>query len=184
MHMRRQFLATIAALTLVLLPFGSFAASGHGSDLDSTVGRIMTEQGVTQRSDIDCAKVSNDDFASLGDAFMGLMHPDEQEHELMDNMMGGEGSKQLESAHILMGKRYLDCVSGSTESAFGTYGMMSGMMGAGPWMMNGYGGSQDYGMMGYGAGWSFGWLMPLLLNILLILGIVWVVRELFRPRKK
>lgn len=86
-------------------------------------------------SKIDCQTLTDSQLELLGDYYMEQMHPGEA-HELMDQMMGGEGSESLRQVHINMAKR-LYC---NQNNPLG-YGVM------GP------------GMMGYGGG-----MMPFMLN--------------------
>ncbi len=106
-------------------------------------------------SGIACSKLSDEQLEAIGEFYMEQMHPGEA-HEIMDNMMGGEGSESLKQVHINMAKR-LYC----NENIYVGYGMMSGsMMG----MMN-------TGMMGYSYGYSN--LLWLLIIALLFLA-VWI----------
>ena len=87
-------------------------------------------------SGIGCDKLTDEQLESIGDYYMEQMHPGEA-HEIMDNMMGGEGSESLKQVHINMAKR-LYC----NENVYIGYGMMGGgmmnmMMGSG--MMENWG---------------------------------------------
>ena len=66
---------------------------------------------------------------------MDVMHPDSEIHERMDQMMGGEGSETLRTAHITMGEKYLGC----RENSEGRWMPMMGMMGLGRGMMGSWG---------------------------------------------
>ncbi len=113
----------------------------HDEDLNTVLADILAKQNKQTADQLDCSQISDDDFESLGDAWMGVMHPDQEVHERMDQMMGGEGSASLRQAHINMGKSYLRCG--------GNYGMMGmgQMMGGGSFPVGRGGGNQ---MMGYG----------------------------------
>jgi len=166
------FLLTIPALTF-----------GHAVSFDQTIQQIARGQGVTEVADIDCQEVTDDQFEVLGDAVMGVMHPNEQDHELMDQMMGGEGSPSLKAAHILMGKKYLGCVSGMT----GMMGMMEmmGGMGSGSGMGMGMGS----GPMGisWGSGLASGniwlvWSFQILFLAALVLAVIALAKWVFGKR--
>ncbi|PJC23771.1 hypothetical protein CO058_01695 [candidate division WWE3 bacterium CG_4_9_14_0_2_um_filter_35_11] len=94
---------------------------------------ILKEQNVSTVQKLDVAKVSDTQWEMLGDAVMEIQHPG-QAHEIMDQMMGGEGSDSLKQMHINMGKRYLGYGSNSI-----------GMMGYGNRSFG-----NTVGMMGYG----------------------------------
>ena len=129
--MRSKKLALLALF--LLLP--GYLVLAHGGEtaqsLDEVLKDILQKQGVKEVSQLRCEDISEEDFERLGEAVMSYMHPDPQEHEAMDNMMGGEGSESLRSAHIHMGKRFLGC-----EEELGFRGDMGmGMMM--PWFMMG-----------------------------------------------
>ena len=114
-------------------------------------------------SKINCDKLSNEQLESIGDYYMEQMHPGEA-HEIMDNMMGGEGSESLKQVHINMAKR-LYC----NENVYIGYGMMGfgGMMN----MMGNYQTSYDYSNYGY---WNIFWI---LLFAAVIFLIVWIIHR-------
>ena len=121
------------------------------------------------KSRIACDDMTNDQLESIGDYYMEQMHPGES-HELMDNMMGGEGSESLKQVHINMAKR-LYC----NENVYIGYGMMSSgsminmMMGRG--MMGNYPANYDYSNYGY---WNIFWI---LLSAAVIFLIVWIIHR-------
>jgi hypothetical protein len=119
---------------------------------------------------------------------MQYMHPDEDEHRRIDELMGGEESESLHTMHVFMGKRYLGC----DENAYGPMmmnfggntdsGGMVGMMGAPFQMMTGsfnpfnYASTMPSTYFGYG-------LFQVITWILAILGIVWLVEKLISKKK-
>lgn len=145
-----------------------------------------------------CSKLTEGQLEMIGDYLMEQMHPGEA-HELMDRLMGGEGSESLRLVHIAMAKRiYCNDISDAAN-----YGMMGyGMMGAGKLkyggMMNmmlgsnlgygmmGYSGS-GYGMMGNYGYWGFLNFLSLVLVIgLIILVYLWIMKlwkDVFRKSK-
>src|SRR3989338_9460916 len=113
-------------------------------------------------SGISCDKLTDEQLEAMGDYYMEQMHPGDA-HELMDQMMGGEGSDTLKQMHIQMAKR-LYC----NED-------VGGMMGGG--MMNMIVGS---GMMGnyptyyrYNNFWNILWLIFLIGIIVLIIWLIY-----------
>jgi hypothetical protein len=108
---------------------------GHGASIEDVLGEIRLELDLQKGERIDPDEVPPELLEELGDAVMAEMHPDPENHEWMDRMMGGEGSESLSSAHRWMGYRYLA----------GGYGRGSGMMGGG---MMGPGMMGRWGMMG------------------------------------
>jgi|SRR3989338_451154 len=119
-------------------------------------------------SEIGCDKITDEQLEAIGDYYMEQMHPGES-HELMDNMMGGEGSESLKQVHINIAKR-LYC----NENVYIGYGMMGSggmmsMMGRG--MMGSYPASYDYSNYGY---WNIFWI---LLSTAVIFLIVWIIHR-------
>ena len=110
---------------------------------------------------------------------MEQMHPGEA-HELMDEMMGGEGSDSLKQMHIQMAKR-LYCnedVSGMMGSG-GMVGMMPMMMGnnmVGSGMMGNY-----PAYYGYNNFWNILWMVFLIGAIALI---IWLIYKFTKKREE
>ncbi len=130
---------------------------------------------------IACGSLSQSDFASLGDYFMGKMMGSyhEQADTAMTQRLGEQGD---EAAHIAMGERFSGCNS-SASYPQGMYGF-GPMMGAGT--MGGWG--TDFGgypMSGFGSGMygygAFGGILMALLWLFAIIGVVaigmWIVRR-------
>ncbi len=160
---------------------GSQAQPAQSEELSSVLQNIYSSQNVSSRAEVDCSKVTDDQFDKLGDAYMGVMLPNQQQHEAMDNMMGGEGSASLKQAHINMGRSYLGCWSNYNSGpvympTMGGFGMMGGNGSYGNYYApNGMMGWS--GMMGgyYG---GFGWVTMILVWTLLVLGITAAVKWL------
>ena len=135
-------------LLVLILPVAVFA---HGED-----GFEDTKQLIA--SGVSCDELSDEQLESIGDFFMEQMHPGEQ-HEIMDEAMGGEGSESLKQTHIrITYMMYCNNMRG------GMMNMAFGMMGSGSGMM--YGGSPTLMWL-----WSF-------LGVLFFLGLtllVWVL---------
>lgn len=137
----------------------------HGKSIEVVLQEIRESQGISKNDRIDCQKVSDQQLEELGEAFMSVMHPDPEEHEIMDRMMGGEGSPMLSTMHRIMGARYLGCYGGT----------MGGMMGRNIMANYPYGRWGDHSaMMGYGYG---GFLLWIIFFILLGIIIYLVMRS-------
>ena len=114
-------------------------ADNHADSVEEILGEIRQELTLGDKERIDPDSVPPELLEELGDAVMAEIHPDPEVHAWMDEMMGGDGSESLASAHRWMGYRYL-------TGGYGRgYGMMHrGMMGPGM-MERGFG---RWGMMG------------------------------------
>jgi len=117
-------------------------------------------------SGISCDKLSDEQLEAMGDYYMEQIHPGEA-HELMDNMMGGEGSESLKQVHINMAKR-LYC-NGDVYIGYGMMGSggMMNMMSRG--MMGGYPANYDYSNYGY---WNIFWIL-LFAAVIFLMG--WII---------
>ncbi len=100
------FCVVIGSLILV---FRSISVTTD-SEIDSALQTILKNQNVTQINQLNCSKISDTDLENIGDAYMGLGLNDNQ-HDAIHNLMGGEGSSTLQQAHINMGRAYLGCWS-------------------------------------------------------------------------
>jgi hypothetical protein len=123
--MRKKIL--IYALLLLLIPTFVLADTDvHDISIDEVLQKILENQNISTVDELNCEYVTDDEWELLGESVMGIMHPDPEVHDQMDNMMGGEGSESLRIAHIRMGQNYLGCGTG-----YGMMGFGMGMMGGG-----------------------------------------------------
>ena len=137
-----------------------------------------------------CSSLNENQLENIGDYLMEQMHPG-QAHELMDKMMGGEGSESLRLMHIAMAKRlYCNDINSSVNYGMMGYGMMGTGLGRGTnygGMMGMMGSNFGYGMMGSGYGLGY-WNFINFLSIVLLLGLIvlvylWIIK-LWKEIKK
>jgi hypothetical protein len=138
-------LALLSAAILFVVSTGAVWAQSndeqHGShSVKQILGEIRSELKLGPSEQINPNTVPESLMVELGDAVMDIMIPNQQQHEYMDQMMGGEGSQSLDSMHRWIAYRYL--TGGYSGGGFG-YGMMGGGM-----MGSGSGGFGGFGMMG------------------------------------
>ncbi len=116
----------------------------HSHSIEAVIQSILDKQNVSTIQELDLSKLSDDDWEELGDAVMEAQHPGEA-HEVMDRMMGGEGSESLREMHIRMGQAFFGF---GFDNKYNGPGMMGGGM-------MGYTNSPNYnlpaGMMGFGS---------------------------------
>lgn len=152
--------------------------SEHGRSLDQVLADLLANYRVETLQELECDRLTDLDLERLGEAWMGYLHPDEEVHARMDEMMGGEGSESLQAMHRQMGESYLGC-------GVGRPGMMAGMG-----MMRvrpGLGGGETGMMMGWNGpgmggpfwGGGFGWL-TLTSWILVLVLLVVAIRYLWQ----
>ena len=124
-----------------------------------------------------CAQLSEKQFETVGDYLMEQMHPG-QAHEVMDKMMGGEGSESLRLMHIAIAKRlYCNDISDAVNYGMMGYGMMGGfgITNYGGMMNMVMGNNFGYGMMGnYGYGLGY-WNLINFLSLVLVIGLIILV---------
>ncbi len=147
---------------LLLMIFAVLISSqSFAQEHDFTETKTLIDSGVS------CSQLTNEQLEEIGDYYMEQMHPGEA-HEIMDNMMGGEGSESLKQVHINMARR-LYC----NENVYigygimGSGGMMNMMRGG---MMGNYPLSYGYSSYGY---WNILWIVFLVAAIVLIALLVY-----------
>jgi putative membrane protein len=190
--MKKIFLTAIFLFTLLLTPSTTFAQGMMGNWTSSPSSAISDDHTAREEAEgkevweklqakqLECKDLTNDNYAMLGEYFMGQSIGNTQRHALMNqmmtNMMGEEGEEQM---HIAMGKRLSGCEPNTQVPSSGVGFMpMMWMMGGGgnPMMGTGWGNMMG-GWNGFGV---LGWIPMLLFWILLILGVVALVRYLGR----
>ncbi len=112
-------LVFVAVLSFVSLAF----VLANGEHDFSETRRIINSR-------ISCSSLTEDQLEEIGDFYMEQMHPGEM-HEVMDRMMGGEGSESLRQMHINMA-RMMYC---GESGRYGNMMSMTSSMGE-PWMIN------------------------------------------------
>src|SRR3989338_9316053 len=150
--MKKSLLTAIILITLLLTPTSAFAQGMMTSSLSSVTyddhtareeveGKEIWEK--LQAKQLECKNLTDEQYGSLGEYFMGQSIGDTEKHaamnKMMISMMGEAGEEQM---HIVMGKRLSGCDTSAQipQSGVGFMPMM--------WMMEGGGNP----MMGYG-GW-------------------------------
>ncbi len=157
---------------LLLLIAGLASAAEH--DFGETKQLIDSRLG--------CDKLADKQLEAIGEYYMEQMHPGEQ-HEWMDEMMGGEGSERLRQMHIQMAKVLYCGAPGGMTGSGGMMGMMSVMM-------NGAGGNREgwqtpqttmmQGIMGSGGYFGY-WNFVNILYVVLLIGLIilvylWIIK--------
>lgn len=151
-------------------------------------GKALWDQ--LQAKETSCENLNDEQFAALGEYYMGQMAGDS--HAAMNAMMmqthGEAGEEQI---HVVMGKRPSGCDTAASFPA-GSGGMMSMMMGGGMmgggsfngaddgWFTSDFNNRSNNSMMNFGSapfGW-FGWIFMILWWVLVIVGIVALVKWL------
>src|SRR3990167_8836070 len=151
-------------------------SNGHTAR-EEAEGKAVWEK--LQTKELVCKDLSDDNFGTLGEYFMGQMMGNS--HEAMNNMMiqmmGEQGEEQM---HVVMGKRLSGC---DTSVAFPSQGtgfmpMMQMMMGgwSSPAGLNqGNNSMMNFGFSPFG---GFGWIFMILWWVLIIAGIIALIRWL------
>lgn len=155
--------------------------SSHGEETFAEAEELI-------ESKIACDQLTDEQLEIVGDYYMEQMHPGE-EHETMDEMMGGEGSENLRLMHINMAKSFY-CGEHDVMSS----GMMNMMMGRNMGMMSSkkismMGGENKmaYGIMGntWGVGGSLFKVVYLALAAFIFSVIFWLTHNwLVKGKKK
>ena len=115
--MRKLFLIPILLFILMLtsslaLAQGSSVVSDDHTAQEEAEGKEIWDK--LQAKQLECKDLTNDNYAVLGEYFMGQSIGNTQRHaamnQMMTSMMGEEGEEQM---HIVMGKRLSSCDTGT-----------------------------------------------------------------------
>ncbi len=199
MNIKTAFRTSIWILALGLL-LGALAVSAHSDHPEH--GSLEQAEAIINAK-LPCEDLSEEQLEMLGDYYMEQLHPGEA-HEVMDEMMGGEGSAALRQVHINMARAFycgessamspamMNMMMGRTQG--GLPGSSGGMMGSSGMM--GTSGIRGAGGMGSMMGWSlplgyaapgYGWMLAFssILYYLLLIGLIialalWIANQLKR----
>lgn len=157
----------IFSIILLLSPGLVFA---HGEE-------IFTEAEELIESRISCDQLTNDQLEIIGDYYMEQMHPGEA-HEIMDEIMGGEGSESLKQVHINMARSFYCGEHEAMSSDMMNVIMGRDMMGSDGMMNVTRGNMWPFGWFGMG----FGFVFMILFWGLIIGLIVWIITRYTKSR--
>ena len=185
--MKNFIFTTIASL--VLLGTGSLSAnaqmmqgfSNSTEDWSAVVEHTAKEEAEGkevwekfQNKELACADLDEEEFAVLGEYFMGQMMGDS--HAAMNAMMiQMHGEKGEEQIHVGMGKRLSGCDSSAAFPMGGDGWMPMMQMMWGGWSSP-FGFNSTNNMMNFSGFGFFGWIFMLLWWVLIIAGIVALVK--------
>lgn len=186
--MKKLIFTFIAMLSILVftLPVRVFAAESPTPQTITTDNHTAQEEAEgkevwekLQAKQTTCGELTDDNFASLGEYFMGQMLGSSHEamNTMMERMMGKTGEQQM---HITMGKRFSGCDTNASYPASGSgfipmMSMMGVLRGGGNPMMGYWGNNMMGGWGGFGI---LGWFSMIVSWVLLILGVVALVRYL------
>ena len=182
-------IAYILIFAMLAMPIFVLANGDHGLSVEDSLKKIREIQNVEQNKEIDCNKVTDEQLEELGEAVMSIMQPNEKQHQLMDQMMGGEGSESLKSMHIIMGQNYLGCFNEDFNGLgfMGRMGMMGGIMGSmmGTSILENSLLDNNFmmGNLGFSNFWGMGSITMILLWILIVLAIIALLKLIFKQNK-
>ena len=182
--------AGIASAQGMMGGYGSTAASSATSSSSSDAGDVAGAALLAklQSGQTSCGQLTTQDFAALGDYYMGNMMGSyhERADAYMTQSLGEQGDEQM---HIAMGERLSGCNSSAAypSGVFGFGPMMGGFGQGGLGMMNGWN-ADGYPMMGFGSGVfgysAFGSIIMALVLVFAIIGVIASVMWLVRRTKK
>lgn len=193
LEMRRISTILFLMLIFLLLSLTPILAQEDHTAREEREGKAIWDK--LKSKQLECKNLNDDNYASLGEYFMGQMVGDS--HEVMNNMMTKMmGEKGEDHMHVVMGKRLSGCDTSASfpQQGLGFMPMMGMMMGSALSRSTpGFGGSKGGGspMMGFGnmMGWGgfgfFGlifWLFWVVVLIDLILLGIWFWKKIKKEK--
>ncbi len=192
--------AGVSAQMMYGAPSSTSTVTNQTLDAGEAAGQAIAQK--LQAKTVVCADLSQDNYESLGDYYMGLMMG--SSHDSMEKSIEkAYGADYLKSMHIAMGERFSGCnVNVAFPAGMTGFGPMMGggynMMGNGG--SNGYQDSQGnwqgrgYSMMGWGfpgmmGGYGYGYgvgntVFTLILWALAIVGLIALIKLIINKNKK
>ncbi len=144
-------------------------SDGHTAR-EEAEGKLVWEQ--LREKQVVCKDVSDENFETLGEYFMGQMMGESHEamNAMLVQMMGEEGEEQM---HAVMGKRLSGCDTSAAFPAKGV-GFMPMMQMMGGWSSPSGFTQRNNSMMNFGLTpfGGFGWIFMVLWWVLVIAGIL------------
>jgi len=103
-------------IAIIILLLSSSLVLAHSDETFEQAEQLIA-------SETPCEQLSSEQLEIIGDYYMEQVHLGE-EHEIMDNMMGGEGSESLRQMHIQIARNYY-CNERGGMTGIGMMDMMS-----------------------------------------------------------
>src|SRR3989339_748573 len=201
-RMKKLILVPILLLTMLMTPSAALA-QGMMDNWGSSPSSITSDDHTAreevegkeiweklQAKQLECNNLTDEQYGSLGEYFMGQSIGNTQRHALMNqmmtNMMGEEGEEEM---HVAMGKRMSGCEpDAAIPQSMMSSGMMQLMIGSG--MMDNWLNSSAFNnyftnpssMFDFGFA-SFGWIFMILFWVLVIVGIVALIKWIANQNK-
>lgn len=104
--MKRVIGVALFAVAFALSAFAQGMAHEPRS-VDAIVADILARQQATELAKVKVADIPSALLVELGDAVMGEIIGDNEKHEKIDDMLGGDDSPVLSITHAALGAQYL-----------------------------------------------------------------------------
>lgn len=168
--------ASVSGVRAQMMQGGSAITDDHTAR-EEAEGKAVWEK--IQAKQTTCSDLSDKNFETLGEYFMGQMTGTSHEamNSMMKQMIGKGGEEQM---HVVMGKRLSSCDTSATFPSEGIslMPMMNMMMGG--WSSPAGSNQTNNPMMNFGftSFGGFGWIFMILWWVLIIAGIIALIKWL------